>query len=300
MKNDRKKTKLPIMVLVTLLPVAVLLAACQTITICKVTQPPGGAGFPFTAARGSQAAPLPSFTLNDTQCNTTTLITGQDHLNTYTENVPVGWILTNISCSATTTSAVRIIGANANPAFQLGDNTVAIDLSEPNVTCKFENRPTPPCCLFSLDLSTGQGNTAVDPLWTVNGGTAFTTPPVSAWTATVPAAGWIQPPASPTPAPNVPASPPIYDYSVSFNVSACSMGHAEVSGRFAADNNAAVFVDNNLITGATCANCFATASVPFSSPPLLPGSHVLEIRVTNLTNSYSGLVANAHVTRICP
>src|SRR5437764_1373715 len=75
-------------------------------------------------------------------------MTNQDHYNKFTENVPSGWTLTNISC-ASTTSPVKIIGADANPAFQPGDNTVTIDLNEANVACTFVNqavRVVDPCC----------------------------------------------------------------------------------------------------------------------------------------------------------
>lgn len=119
--------------------------AAQTITICKKTIPSGGTGFPFTWANGS--GPLAPFTLNDGGC-TTKNMTGQDHYNKFTENVPSGWTLTNISCAART-SPVKIIGADPNPAFQPGDNTVTIDLNEPNVTCTFVNQrqtPVDPCC----------------------------------------------------------------------------------------------------------------------------------------------------------
>lgn len=110
--------------------------APQTIKICKQTIPPGGTGFAFNWANGF--GPLPPFTLNDTQCSIKN-VTTQDHFNKFTENVPTGWTLTNISCTYTT-SVVQIIGANPNPAFQPGDNTVTIDLNEPDVTCTFINQ----------------------------------------------------------------------------------------------------------------------------------------------------------------
>ncbi len=120
-------------------------APAQTITICKKTIPAGGAGFPFSWANGFGS--LAPFTLNDGQC-TTKNMTGQDHYNKFTENVPAGWALTNIACTYKT-SPVKIIGANSNPAFQPGDNTVTIDLNEPNVTCTFTNQQqshVDPCC----------------------------------------------------------------------------------------------------------------------------------------------------------
>jgi len=83
----------------------------QTITICKQTLPAGGVGFPFSWANGFGS--LAPFTLNDGQC-TTKNMTGQDHYNKFTESVPAGWALTNISCTYTT-SPVKIIGASSNP-----------------------------------------------------------------------------------------------------------------------------------------------------------------------------------------
>jgi hypothetical protein len=108
--------------------------AAQTITICKNTVPPGGAGFPFTWQNGS-SGPVTPFVLNDGGCMTFD-VTALDKFNIFKENVPAGWTLTNISC-AYTTSAVSITGADPNPGFQPGDNTVNIDLNEANVTCKF-------------------------------------------------------------------------------------------------------------------------------------------------------------------
>ena len=119
--------------------------ANSTITICKRTIPSGAIGFPFAWANGSGS--LPSFTLNDGQCVTKD-VTTQDKFNQFTENVPSGWTLTNISCTSTKTH-VDIIGSNLNPGFQAGDNTVAMDLIEPNVTCTFVNQrktPVDPCC----------------------------------------------------------------------------------------------------------------------------------------------------------
>jgi hypothetical protein len=113
----------------------------QTITICKTTVPPGGTGFQISRSNGAGA--LPSFTLNDGQC-TTFDMTGQDHFNRFTETVPGGWTLANILCVHTTTP-VTILGANLNPAFQSGDNTVTMDLNEQNVTCTFVNQQQPSC-----------------------------------------------------------------------------------------------------------------------------------------------------------
>jgi hypothetical protein len=115
--------------------------AAQTITICKATAPAGGSGFPFTWANGGGS--LPSFTLNDGQCKVFD-VTQQDHFNKFSETVPSGWTLSDIVCTFTT-SVVKIVGADPNPSFQPGDNTVTMDLNEANVTCTFINQVPPNC-----------------------------------------------------------------------------------------------------------------------------------------------------------
>jgi hypothetical protein len=130
--------------------------AAQVITICKRTTPPGGAGFPFIWGSGS-SGPLTPFTLNDGQCQNFD-VTTLDKFNRFTETVPAGWSLTNITCNYTT-SAVRILGANPDPAFQPGDNMVAIDLNEANVTCTFHNERAavaePPMDVYAVKFLCG-------------------------------------------------------------------------------------------------------------------------------------------------
>lgn len=112
----------------------------STITICKKTIPPGGAGFPFIWENGN-GGPQAPFTLNDAGCQTFD-VTHKDKFNRFKENVPPGWKLTNITC---TTGVVNITGSGSTaPAFELGDDTVAIDLNRPNVTCTFTNERTLP------------------------------------------------------------------------------------------------------------------------------------------------------------
>jgi hypothetical protein len=268
----------------------------QIITICKKTVPAGGSGFPFLRANG--AGSLPSFTLNDGQCNSMNL-SGQDHYNKFTENIPAGWTLTNIACTYTT-AAVKIIGANANPAFQPGDNTVTIDLNEPNVTCTFYNRQNP-CCTWGRNLSTGQSGPA-DPIWNVNNGNAYVTTPVSSWIALNPAK-WIQFKNSPNPA-SVAGPIPIYKYKVTFTVPSCPTGHVELHGVFAADNSAQALLDGNAVPGASCPGpvCFNTpqAPVPLNVALILPGVHTLEIDVTNNSYGASGLIVRAQLSTVCP
>lgn len=128
----------------------------QTITICKTTVPSGGTGFPFIWASGS-GGPQSPFTLDDTQCQTFD-VSNLDKFNKFTENVPPGWALTNIACTSTTTP-IKIIGADANAAFQPGDHTVTMDLNEANVTCTFTNRKTdvtpPPMDVYAVKFVCG-------------------------------------------------------------------------------------------------------------------------------------------------
>lgn len=268
----------------------------QTITICKKTIPAGGSGFPFSWANG--AGSLAPFTLNDGGC-TIKNMTGQDHYNKFTENVPAGWNLTNIVCTHTTTP-IKIIGANPNAAFQAGDNTVTMDLNEANVTCTFTNQRAR-CCGFQMNLSTGQGG-AIDPQWKINGLPAYKTPKVASWMALLPAQ-WIQPLAAPTPAPLVAAG--TFKYTINFTVTDCPAGPVRLTGSFAADNSARAYLDGVPIPGASCTGpvCFNIPQAPVSlngAPPLGPGPHVLQIDVNNLTKSFSGLVVNAKVERHCP
>jgi len=111
----------------------------STLTICKKTIPSGGAGFPFVWENGN-GGPQAPFTLNDAGCQTFD-VTHKDKFNRFTENVPPGWALTKITCTA---GAVNITGPKSTtPAFEPGDDTVAIDLNRPNVTCTFVNERTP-------------------------------------------------------------------------------------------------------------------------------------------------------------
>jgi hypothetical protein len=161
----------------------------------------------------------------------------------------------------------------------------------------------PPCCNSQVNLSTGQGNGLQDPLWKVNGNPTYITS-LSAWfTAPFTPARWIQKTNSSTAQP-VPAG--IYKYTVSFVVPTCPAGHAQLSGTFAADNSAKVFLQpgNHPIAITTCLhNCFKAPQAPVAlsvpSALLVPGPHTLEIDVTN-DGGYSGLIVNAQLARKCP
>lgn len=161
----------------------------------------------------------------------------------------------------------------------------------------------PPCCNNQLNLSTGQGSGLQDALWRVNGNPTYKTA-LSAWlTAPFTPARWIQRSNSPTAQPIAAGS---NKYTVRFVVPPCSVGQAQLSGIFAADNSAKVFLQpgNHPIPITTCLNnCFKTPQAPVAlnvpSALLVPGPHTLEIVVTN-DGGYSGLIVNAQLKRKCP
>ncbi len=148
-------------------------AGPQTITICKKASPADGTVFPFSRSNGSGA--LPNFALTSGQCQTFNLANA-DHLNTITENVPAGWTLSNISCTAASHSGVAIVGANANPAFQPGDTTVKIDLADPGISCTFENTKAANTGMIKLCKVAGPGVTPPMPFTILVAGTPVIVP----------------------------------------------------------------------------------------------------------------------------
>ena len=201
---------------------------------------------------------------------------------------------------------MKILGANANSAFQPGDNTVTIDLNEANVTCTFVNTKQQGCCNWSMDLSTGQGS-SIDTQWKMNNGNAYIVSNLSALSGVwmgMPPARWIQPGASSTPT-FIGAG--TYKYTVRFVVPACHGGRVFLTGNFAADNSATAFLDGVPIPGASCPGptCFKPSQAPVSlngAPMIGAGTHTLQIDVKNdpPAATYSGLIVNAKLTRACP
>lgn len=164
--------------------------------------------------------------------------------------------------------------------------------------------PSLSCCeclgkVTTLDLSTGQGS-PIDPIWKVNGGPAYTTPPYPGWTTSLtPPAKWIQPVPSPTPSNNV--APGVYKYTVQFNIPKCTIpSNIRLDVKWAADNSGRVFLDNNPVAACTSNTCFQTGvAQPFSvTAGLTPGPHTLRFEVTNISGP-SGLIVNAKLTREC-
>lgn len=149
----------------------------------------------------------------------------------------------------------------------------------------------------SLDLSTGQGGAATDPLWRVNGNLAYITSPFPGWFTGL--SKWIQPTASATPG-NVAAGN--FSYVVRFMVPRCTIAMSEVriEGKYAADNGAKVLLDGSSIASCPGIHCFKAPDAPasFAASITTPGVHTLQIDVTN-EGGPSGLQVNATVRGQC-
>jgi hypothetical protein len=160
------------------------------------------------------------------------------------------------------------------------------------------------CCkcldgIEALDLSTGQTSPA-DLLWTVNGGTAYTTAKAGAWLATQSPANWIQPVHSST-ASNAVAKG-IYQYKIQFTIPQCTIPATVVlDGSFTADNSAQAYFNTNPIASCAGPNCFTTPQGPvrLNVTNISAGTHTLEIDVNNNDKSFSGLAVVAHLSWQC-
>lgn len=281
----------------------------NNLKICKKTIPPTAPAGPLFNFIGANSWPatssnsfgnIPSyqpnpFKLKDSNCRTFN-ITGHDQFNKITETAPPsGWTLTNITCNYSR-SVVNIIGANPNPAYQPGDNTVTIDQTEPNVTCTFVNT----CAFRSQNFSTGvtqwrvtrpSGATALAfsvvpyPNWATHSPPAVSGPPFP------PGTSWIQPANSPTSAVSEPGG--TYIYQLRFSIP-CP---GKVQGWFAADNAATLVIDANppipCLGNPTL--CFKQANITNFSQPVGAGAHVIKFTVNNQGPSPTGLLANITV-----
>jgi hypothetical protein len=168
--------------------------------------------------------------------------------------------------------------------------------------------PSLPCCeclgqVTTLNLNTGQSS-PVDPIWSVNGNAAYTTPPYPGWVLPsnplLTPAKWIQPVASPTPSNNVPVGD--YKYTVKFNTPRCTIpGDVKLDVHFAADNSAKVLLDGTPIATTQCqTTCFKAPQAPvnFTATVSAAVSHTLVFVVHN-DGGPSGLIVNAKVSRYC-
>jgi hypothetical protein len=157
------------------------------------------------------------------------------------------------------------------------------------------------CCkclgeAMTSELSTGQAG-LVDPLWTVDGVSAYATSPVPGWTGLLPPSRWIQPIASAKP--EHASNNTLYKYELQFNVPRCTIPmDVELVGRFAADNSAIALLDGVQVAACSGPNCFS-ASHAFSAASIGPGVHTLAFHVTNI-DFWSGLRVKAQLKAQCP
>ncbi|MBV9884746.1 MAG: hypothetical protein JO276_17185 [Sphingomonadaceae bacterium] len=112
----------------------------------------------------------------------------------------------------------------------------------------------------------------------------------------VPPAGWVSPPGHPQ-------STGDYTYQLQFYIPPCIIpSQVVISGRFAADNRARVFLDQQLVASSqgTPDYGFLQGSVtPFNVTVTTPGLHSLRVVVTN-TGGVTGMVMQATIVAICP
>ena len=157
-----------------------------------------------------------------------------------------------------------------------------------------------PCCKCVGDTVTLPLSTGADP-WTVSPGSGPATTTLSAWAST--GASWIQPVASGTADPNVPAGP--FTYLAKFVIpDNCTIPYDtntfKLSGTWAADNGGTLILDSGPSSLCPGNVCFKTPVNFVFGPPISPlGGHVLKATVTNLPSSYSGLSVNATLTGKC-
>jgi hypothetical protein len=192
----------------------------------------------------------------------------------------------------------------------IGGVAVAQKNEEVKIAPNLQVQPQTPslrCCeclgqVTTLDLSTGQSS-PIDPIWSVNGNSAYTTPPYPGWilpsNALLTPAKWIQPVASPTPSNSVPVGD--YKYAVKFNIPKCTIpGDVQLDVHFAADNSAKVLLDGSPIATTPClTTCFKAPQAPVNfTATVLPGNHTLMFVVHN-EGGPSGLIVNAKLTRRC-
>jgi hypothetical protein len=168
--------------------------------------------------------------------------------------------------------------------------------------------PTLPCCecvgkQTAINLSSGQGG-AIDPLWSINGGSAYVVTPYPGWILpTVPQlspAKWMQP-VNATAATS-PIAAGDYKYTLRFNTPRCVIPNTvQLDVYFAADNTASVFVDGSQVPTTACAGiCFKAPQAPvhFTTNLSSAPSHTLEFVVHN-DGGASGLIVNARAVRTC-
>lgn len=105
----------------------------------------------------------------------------------------------------------------------------------------------------------------------------------------LPPAGWVGPPGPP-------AFNSDYVYQLQIYVPRCIIpARVTFAGRFAADNRGRMYLDGNLIA----TSLTFTVPTPFSSVPLGPGIHTLNVIVHN-DYGPTGLIVQGAITIVCP
>ncbi|MFZ5670974.1 MAG: hypothetical protein ACOY4K_15910 [Pseudomonadota bacterium] len=116
----------------------------------------------------------------------------------------------------------------------------------------------------------------------------------AAW-ASVSPASWVGPGASVTAAGE-------YVYELTFTVPECVIpAGVSISGRFAADNSATLFIDGNQVasTSGGIYGFQAGGIAPYTITGLSPGQHTLTVEVNNAGN-VTGLALSGVITVACP
>ncbi|OYX46863.1 MAG: hypothetical protein B7Y97_13145 [Sphingomonas sp. 32-66-10] len=161
-----------------------------------------------------------------------------------------------------------------------------------------------PCCTCiggqarPIIVSTGAATWEVAP----PGSTAFVNTTLATvnqgWTATLPGAAWVGP------ANNTGAPAGTYTFRLRFRVPKCVIpGRVTISGRFAADNGAQVFIDGAATpiasSGGVATRGYQTAAItPFSQAGFAPGMHEIVVRVNNIGGPI-GLLMDATIANQC-
>jgi hypothetical protein len=207
------------------------------------------------------------------------------------------------------TPALALVALAVLSGFGIAQRRVDINQGSVETLVQLPGKtPSLPCCeclgqVTTLNLNTGQSS-PIDPIWTVNGNAAYTTPPYPGWMLPshplLTPAQWIQPVASPTPSNNVPVGD--YKYTVNFNIPRCTIpGDVQLDVHFAADNSAKVLLDGSPIVTTTCqTTCFKAPQAPVSFTHTVSNAinHTLVFVVHN-EGGPSGLIVNAKLTRHC-
>jgi hypothetical protein len=163
--------------------------------------------------------------------------------------------------------------------------------------------PTLGCCKClgganSSDLSTISSNS-----WMVkNSPAVIQASPHSAWNLNTGGAKWLSLVANGSSS-NIPAGP--YDYKLTFVVPDCTIDQqVTLKGSYGGDDDVQVFLDNTAgapLSACSGGWCFNTKNTPtpFVKSGIIPGTHILIVRVTNSSASPSGMFVNAQLTSAC-